>query len=322
MNDYKKTVGAILGALIVVIIGLFFVCSQRPALQDETFSDADLDDSQFRQELMDMLDLADNSGDVQSFDAPSTNESTNESTSDQDILSMLTNDASDTESDVLPSFSPAEASPTSSTTDGVSTDKYDEMKAQISLLDGILYKKSSTVDSLKQIIDRRKSRIAELEQLLKQGNTGGRSYSQNRGTEMVSQSAPAYSAAGTVDDGSFTSRYNAARQQFEARDYNNAIASFEALLGQAGNHHLADNCQYWIGECYFGLKQYSQAALEFQKVFAFQQKDKYDDAQLMIGLAYYRAGDLDKAKYEFEVFLSNYAGSEYANIAERYIARI
>ena len=95
MNEYKKTVGAILGALIVVIIGLFFVCSQRPALQDETFSDADLDDSQFRQELMDMLDLADNSGDVQSFDATSMNESTNESVSDQDIMSMLTNDASD-----------------------------------------------------------------------------------------------------------------------------------------------------------------------------------------------------------------------------------
>ncbi|OPZ64053.1 MAG: Tetratricopeptide repeat protein [bacterium ADurb.Bin478] len=81
---------------------------------------------------------------------------------------------------------------------------------------------------------------------------------------------------------------------------------------------LADNCQYWIGESYFGLKEYQQAIMEFQKVFAYSMTDKYDDAQLMIGLSYVRSGQKEKAQKEFETFLNTYAGSEYAGVARRY----
>jgi len=46
--------------------------------------------------------------------------------------------------------------------------------------------------------------------------------------------------------------------------------------------------------------------------------DKYDDAQLMIGLSYVRSGQKEKAQKEFETFLNTYAGSEYAGVARRY----
>ena len=82
-----------------------------------------------------------------------------------------------------------------------------------------------------------------------------------------------------VVDAGFMSAYQSARAQFERYDYNGAIESFQALLQQNPNHSMADNCQYWIGESYFGLKQYQKAIMEFQKVFAYGPADKHDDAR-------------------------------------------
>jgi TolA-binding protein len=85
---------------------------------------------------------------------------------------------------------------------------------------------------------------------------------------------------------------------------------------------MADNCQYWIGECYYGLRQYQKAIIEFQKVFAYSATDKHDDAQLMIGLSYFRLGQRDQAQSEFQTFLNNFADSEYSSIARRYVQDI
>ena len=64
------------------------------------------------------------------------------------------------------------------------------------------------------------------------------------------------------------------------------------------------------------MKQYQEAIIEFQKVFAYVQNDKYDDAQLMIAQSYSRLGQKDRARSEFENFLNNYNSSEYYPIAK------
>ena len=310
MGNYKITFGAILGTLVVVIIGLFFVCSRRPALQDEDFADADVDDSAFRQELMEMLDLTESTSDVGTFEG--VDEANSE---DTDILTLLDTKAAETEADVTPVRS-------KSAGDGISEDMFLQIRAAVDRLDGVLWKRNSTADSLQRIIERRKARITELENLVTDTTQKGKAIRQPRRSQPVPRTASTIAPSGSGMGTAFKSKYQQARFQFEARDYKRAIASFEALLTEFPDHSMADNCQYWIGESYFGLKQYPQAALEFQKVFAFNQKDKYDDSQLMIGLAYYRNGEREKARYEFEVFLSNYGNSEYTAIAERYIKRI
>lgn len=308
MNNYKVTLGAVLGTIIIVVVGLFFVCSQKPALQDEDFAFEDLNGDQFNQELIDLLDLTETT--------PEQQESADTTAQDADILTMLGHEEdSSTGETVQPKTS-------GSSDEGINEDMIKTMRSKADRLNGLVAKRMSTADSLRRIIEQKKARIAELEKLVAEAQREGQTARVSRTAPSSSSRVSSSAAVNFTQVSAFMKKYQNARNLFENFRYREATAAFENLVGEYPNHPMADNCQYWIGECYFGLKQYQQAALEFQKVFAYDKKDKYDDAQLMIGLAYYRSGERDKARYEFETFLANYSGSEYAAIAERYMKRI
>ena len=302
MTDKKYSFATVLLALVVIIIGLFLVCAQQRGALD-TSEDLSAEDEAFRQELMDMLDLADE-GDTGTGDFEGvTEEDLGNDT--EDVLSLLTPGETET------AEQPLETEPTTTTeTMGISEEMFMKIRSDVRKLEGILERRSGTVDSLQRIIENRNGHIRELEARLKVQETAAPVYSQAAGgAEMMATSG-------------FMASYQAARNQFENYNYQGAIQSFTALLEQYPSHAMRDNCQYWIGECYFGLKQYQKAIMEFQKVFAYSQDDKYDDAQLMVGLSYVRLGQNDQARTEFETFLNNYAGSEYAGVAQRYMRNI
>ncbi|MFQ5677560.1 MAG: tetratricopeptide repeat protein [bacterium] len=120
----------------------------------------------------------------------------------------------------------------------------------------------------------------------------------------------------------FKSRYEQALGTFKARDYRKAISLFTELLGTEANNSLSDNCQYWIGESYYGLGDYNQAITEFERVFSFPNSNKSDDAQLKLGLCYFKLGDRDQARSEFDRLLAIYPGSEYVAVAQKYIGQL
>jgi len=108
---------------------------------------------------------------------------------------------------------------------------------------------------------------------------------------------------------------------FQNHQYDQAIDAFFQLLQQDPRHSLADNCQYWLGECRFAQGKYYHAVAEFNKVFAYDVPDKQDDAQLMLGLAYLKLGEMSSARTEFDWLVSCYASSEYVNTAHRYLGQ-
>jgi len=120
----------------------------------------------------------------------------------------------------------------------------------------------------------------------------------------------------------FNERYEMARSAYQARQYKKAIQEFEVLLGENMNHSLSDNCQYWIGESYWGLGKYQQAAAAFEKVFTFAKSNKDVDAQLKLGLCYLRLNDKSRAREEFQKLIDNYPSSNRVTAARRYIADI
>lgn len=122
-----------------------------------------------------------------------------------------------------------------------------------------------------------------------------------------------------ASSGTFQERYDRARSLYESRRYKEAVQEFEALLSTDSNHKLADNCQYWIGECYYGMRAYNQAIVEFEKIFTFNDSDKNDDAQLKLGLCYTRIGNVEKAKVEFQKLLDTYPESEFIARAQYYL---
>ncbi len=122
-----------------------------------------------------------------------------------------------------------------------------------------------------------------------------------------------------MDTRSYVQKYNEAFQLYEDRKHLEAIEKFNKLILEESNHKLADNCQYWIGECYYDMGNFEQAIVSFEKVFSFTNSNKDADAQLKIGICYHRLNRKEKAKEEFQRLITYYPDSEYVSIARSYL---
>ena len=183
----------------------------------------------------------------------------------------------------------------------MSMEQYVRLKSRVDELNQLITIKEAELDELRSSIDFKDQRIADLETSL--------------------QTATPAEASATLT-GDFSFNYEEALKAFYARDYRQAIATFSALLGGYPSHTLASNCQYWIGECYFGLSEYQQAATAFQAVYNFEGTTKKDDATLMLGRCYYALNDKNSAKEYFQAVIDRYPGSEYIENAERWLKRL
>ncbi len=120
----------------------------------------------------------------------------------------------------------------------------------------------------------------------------------------------------------FSDKYDNALRLFYTEQYNDAIKILTDLKQKYPSHSFAANCQYWIGECYFGLRDYNTALESFQKVLVFGESNKSDDTIMMIGRCYYKLNDKINAKFYFNKLLLDYPKSEYVSKARLHIARL
>ena len=125
---------------------------------------------------------------------------------------------------------------------------------------------------------------------------------------------PSQPASGTVQV-----LYNEALENYYNRQFDWAADKFTQLIGQYPQSALADNSQYWLAECYYGLEDFPKAIGEFQKVFSYAETEKDDDAQLKLGFCYAGMGDATQAIAEFRKLLNLYPDSEFADTARQRI---
>ena len=109
----------------------------------------------------------------------------------------------------------------------------------------------------------------------------------------------------------YQTKYIESLSNYQNGEWNLSLDGFKFLIQADSNHDLADNCQYWIGEVYYSLKEYNRSIKEFEKVFTFPGTNKADDAQFKLGLCYVNIGQIENAKKEFENLLEFYPNSEY-----------
>ncbi|MFQ5770123.1 MAG: tetratricopeptide repeat protein [bacterium] len=178
---------------------------------------------------------------------------------------------------------------------------------EVNDLEQELQQKDQEISELRTELTQKESKISELEEQVRSA-----------------ESRPAFKPTGnfTGPSSEFKSKYQYALNQFNARNYQEALTLFSELLLSDPNNSLSDNCQYWIGESYYGLTNYNQAIAEFEKVFSFPNSNKSDDAQLKLGICYLKLGDSQQARAEFERLISNFPDSEYLTLAQRYIGRL
>ena len=114
-----------------------------------------------------------------------------------------------------------------------------------------------------------------------------------------------------ITDEEYQAKYIESLSNYQNSEWNISLDGFRFLIQADSNHDLADNCQYWIGEVYYALKDYKRSIKEFEKVFSFPGTNKADDSQFKLGLCYVNLKQYDKAKDEFENLLEFYPNSEY-----------
>jgi tol-pal system protein YbgF len=177
------------------------------------------------------------------------------------------------------------------------------MQGEISTLEQQLLNKEAEISNLKSDIEAKDQRINQLE------------------TNVTSRTQHSDKAAINVS-GDFLQDYQSALSAYQNKNYKESISMFEELLSRDENNSYMDNCQYWIGESYYGLGNFNQAIVEFTKVFSFSSSNKNDDAQLKLGLCYWKLGDKDKTREELERLISDYPKSEYIEKAESLLAKL
>ncbi|MFH0883550.1 MAG: tetratricopeptide repeat protein [bacterium] len=110
----------------------------------------------------------------------------------------------------------------------------------------------------------------------------------------------------------FSDRYDTAYRLFERGRYTQAIRDFRNLLNTDASNDLSDNCQYWLGECYFQLGRYDQALVEFDRTLSFPGTNKREDALFKIAQCHEALGETTLAGELYVRFLADYPQSRHA----------
>ena len=110
--------------------------------------------------------------------------------------------------------------------------------------------------------------------------------------------------------------YDNAYLDLSRGNYSLALIGFRDYLGKSPDSELADNAQYWIGECAYAQRDFRSAVDEFSKVEASYPKgDKVPAAKLKIAYSRLQLEDRAGARNELRDLINRFPNSEEASQA-------
>ncbi len=116
--------------------------------------------------------------------------------------------------------------------------------------------------------------------------------------------------------------FNRAYADFSQGHYELALAGFQRVLQLDPNGPLSDDAQYWIGETYYAMQKYPEAAAAFDHLIsAWPRSDHLRAAHLKKGLALFEGRRTTEGAIELQELIETWPGSDEARIAEDYLKR-
>jgi tol-pal system protein YbgF len=110
---------------------------------------------------------------------------------------------------------------------------------------------------------------------------------------------------------------------YHQKHYVDAEASFQRFLQAEPNSELADNAQYWIGECRYSRGDMRGALAAFRETVArYPAGNKTADALLKAGMSLENLGDKEAARNTYQEVLKRYPGTAVAAVAEERRAKL
>jgi tol-pal system protein YbgF len=135
------------------------------------------------------------------------------------------------------------------------------------------------------------------------------------------------SAGGSGDDGSMLGSaddlYAEAFANFQKAAYHKAILQFNVFVERYPQHDLTDNAFYWMGECWYGLRNYPRAIAAFDMVLErFPKGNKAPDSLLKKAYSLQRSGKPREAMAACQELLRRYPQSSSASKAQSKIKEL
>ncbi len=116
--------------------------------------------------------------------------------------------------------------------------------------------------------------------------------------------------------------FNRAYADFSQAHFDLALAGFQRVLQLDPNGPLSDDAQYWIGETWYAMGRYDEAAAAFDHLIsAWPRSDKLRAAHLKKGLALFEGRRTTEGAMELQELIETWPDSDEARIAEEYLRR-
>jgi len=104
------------------------------------------------------------------------------------------------------------------------------------------------------------------------------------------------------------------------KNFSDGRKMLESFANKYPEHELYINALYWIGEAYYGEKQYESAILQFQDVISkHSSHPKAAAAMLKQALAFNALGDGENARTTMQKVIVEYPNSTQATAAKKYL---
>lgn len=111
-------------------------------------------------------------------------------------------------------------------------------------------------------------------------------------------------------------KYDEALTLLRQGEFHRAAREFAAFLQKSPHSAFAANAQYWLGECYYGQRQFQQAIDEFERVFAFYpDSNKVPASLLKIAYSHLELQQLSMARSVFQQLVRTHPQSPEARKA-------
>ncbi|HNZ03338.1 MAG TPA: tol-pal system protein YbgF [Myxococcota bacterium] len=117
--------------------------------------------------------------------------------------------------------------------------------------------------------------------------------------------------------------YKAAYAVYNEGRIDEARAAFIAFVDKYPGHAYADNARYWVGECYYDVRDFENARTEFMRVITdYPDGNKVPDAMVKVGLCDQNLGRFDDARNMYDSVILTYPDSDAAGVAVKFMSRL
>ncbi len=195
----------------------------------------------------------------------------------------------------------------------------DQLAMDIQLLQGKLEENNFRIAELGQKLDDRGVKVAELSARL-DALEAKTKQSNGAGAAASGQTTTAKPESKTVEP---SEAYRQAKADYDKGNFELALTGFQYYLVHYPGTSQADAARYWIGECYYSLKDFNKAVDAFSRVIKdYPKSDKVAGAKLKIGLSYLNEKNSAKAREYLRRVVKDHPGTTEAKIAKDRLAKI